>query len=38
LAETVRAMAPGKKEENVQAVRKAYNQVKIYEAEDNLAV
>jgi 2-oxoacid:acceptor oxidoreductase gamma subunit (pyruvate/2-ketoisovalerate family) len=33
LTETVRAMAPGKKEENVQAVREAYNQVKIYEAE-----
>jgi 2-oxoacid:acceptor oxidoreductase gamma subunit (pyruvate/2-ketoisovalerate family) len=38
LTETVKAMAPGKKEENVQAVREAYNQVKIYEAEDNLAV
>ena len=37
LTETVKAMAPGKKEENVQAVREAYNQVKIYEAEDNLA-
>lgn len=33
LTETVKAMAPGKKEENVQAVREAYNQVKIYEAE-----
>ena len=33
LTETVKAMAPAKKEENVQAVREAYNQVKIYEAE-----
>jgi len=33
LAETVKAMAPAKKEENVEAVRKAYKQVKIYEAE-----
>jgi 2-oxoisovalerate ferredoxin oxidoreductase gamma subunit len=33
LTETVKAMAPGKKGENVQAVREAYNQVKIYEAE-----
>ena len=32
LAETVRAMAPAKKEENVEAVREAYNQAKIYEA------
>jgi len=37
LAETVKAMAPAKKEENVEAVREAYNQVKIYEASDNLA-
>ena len=34
LAETVKAMAPAKKEENVEAVREAYNQVKIYEAEE----
>ncbi len=33
LTETVKAMAPGKKEENVQAAIDAYNQVKIYEAE-----
>jgi len=33
LAETVKAMVPAKKEENVQAVREAYNQIKIYEAE-----
>jgi 2-oxoacid:acceptor oxidoreductase gamma subunit (pyruvate/2-ketoisovalerate family) len=33
LAETVKAMAPAKKEENVEAVREAYNQAKIYEAE-----
>jgi Pyruvate/2-oxoacid:ferredoxin oxidoreductase gamma subunit len=33
LAETVKAMAPAKKEENVKALREAYNQVKIYEAE-----
>jgi 2-oxoacid:acceptor oxidoreductase gamma subunit (pyruvate/2-ketoisovalerate family) len=33
LAETVRAMAPAKKEENVEAVRAAYQQVKIYEPE-----
>jgi Pyruvate/2-oxoacid:ferredoxin oxidoreductase gamma subunit len=32
LAETVKAMVPAKKEENVQAVREAYNQIKIYEA------
>lgn len=38
LTDTVKAMAPGRKEENVQAVREAYNQVKIYEAEDNLVV
>jgi 2-oxoisovalerate ferredoxin oxidoreductase gamma subunit len=36
LTETVKAMAPGKKEENIQAVREAYNQVKIYEAGNNL--
>jgi 2-oxoisovalerate ferredoxin oxidoreductase gamma subunit len=33
LTETVRDMAPAKKEENVEAVREAYNQMKIYEAE-----
>jgi 2-oxoisovalerate ferredoxin oxidoreductase gamma subunit len=33
LTETVKAMAPAKKEENVEAVREAYHQVKIYEAE-----
>jgi 2-oxoisovalerate ferredoxin oxidoreductase gamma subunit len=33
LAETVKAMAPAKKDENVEAVREAFNQVKIYEAE-----
>ena len=33
LTETVKAMAPAKKEENAEAVREAYNQVKIYEAE-----
>jgi len=33
LTETVKAMAPAKKEENVEAVREAYNQVKIYEAK-----
>ncbi len=32
LAETVKAMAPAKKEENVKAVREAYNQLRIYEA------
>jgi 2-oxoisovalerate ferredoxin oxidoreductase gamma subunit len=32
LTETVKAMAPAKKEENVEAVREAYHQVKIYEA------
>jgi len=37
LTETVKAMAPTKKEENVEAVREAYNQVKIYEAGENLA-
>ncbi len=35
LAETVKAMAPAKKEENVQAVREAYERVKIYEARDS---
>ena len=34
LAETVKVMAPAKKEENVEAVREAYNQVKIYGAEE----
>ena len=34
LAETVKVMAPAKKEENVEAVREAYNQIKIYEAEE----
>ncbi len=33
LTETVKAMAPAKKEENVQAAIEAHNQVKIYEAE-----
>jgi hypothetical protein len=33
LTETVREMAPTKKEENVRAVNEAYNQVKIFEAE-----
>jgi 2-oxoisovalerate ferredoxin oxidoreductase gamma subunit len=33
LTETVKAMAPAKKEENVQAVKEAYDLVKIYEAE-----
>jgi 2-oxoacid:acceptor oxidoreductase gamma subunit (pyruvate/2-ketoisovalerate family) len=33
LTETVKAMAPARKEENVEAVREAYNQAKIYEAE-----
>jgi 2-oxoacid:acceptor oxidoreductase gamma subunit (pyruvate/2-ketoisovalerate family) len=33
LTETVRAMAPAKKEENVEAVREAYHQVKIFEGE-----
>jgi len=32
LTETVRDMAPAKKEENVEAVREAYDQAKIYEA------
>jgi 2-oxoisovalerate ferredoxin oxidoreductase gamma subunit len=35
LAETVKVMAPAKKEENVEAVREAYNQVKIYETCDS---
>jgi 2-oxoacid:acceptor oxidoreductase gamma subunit (pyruvate/2-ketoisovalerate family) len=35
LAETVKAMAPAKKEENVKAVREAYDQVKIYDARDS---
>jgi Pyruvate/2-oxoacid:ferredoxin oxidoreductase gamma subunit len=34
LTETVKVMAPAKKEENVEAVREAYNQVKIYGAEE----
>ena len=33
LTETVKAMVPAKKEENVEAVKEAYNQVKIYEVE-----
>jgi Pyruvate/2-oxoacid:ferredoxin oxidoreductase gamma subunit len=33
LTEIVKTMAPAKKEENVKAVREAYNRVKIYEAE-----
>jgi 2-oxoacid:acceptor oxidoreductase gamma subunit (pyruvate/2-ketoisovalerate family) len=33
LTETVKAMVPAKREENVEAVKEAYNQVKIYEAE-----
>jgi 2-oxoisovalerate ferredoxin oxidoreductase gamma subunit len=37
LTETVKTMAPTKKEENVEAVREAYNQTKIYEAGENLA-
>jgi 2-oxoacid:acceptor oxidoreductase gamma subunit (pyruvate/2-ketoisovalerate family) len=32
LIETVKTMAPAKKEENVEAVREAYHQAKIYEA------
>jgi len=35
LTEAVKAMAPVKKEENVQAAKEAYDQVKIYEAKDN---
>jgi len=34
LTETVKAMAPAKKEENVEATREAHNQVRIYEAEE----
>jgi 2-oxoacid:acceptor oxidoreductase gamma subunit (pyruvate/2-ketoisovalerate family) len=37
LTETVKTMAPTKKEENVEAVRAAYDQTKIYEAGENLA-
>lgn len=33
LTETVRAMAPSRKEENVEATKVAYEQVKIYETE-----
>jgi 2-oxoisovalerate ferredoxin oxidoreductase gamma subunit len=33
LTETVRAMAPAKKEENVEAAKEAYHQTKIYEME-----
>jgi len=33
LAGTIKALAPTKKEENVEAAREAYHQVKIYEAE-----
>lgn len=33
LTETVKAMAPAKKEENVEAVREAYHQVRIFERE-----
>ena len=33
LTETVKTMAPAKKEENVEAVREAYHQVKIFEGE-----
>jgi Pyruvate/2-oxoacid:ferredoxin oxidoreductase gamma subunit len=33
LTETVRAMAPAKKEENVEAAKEAYHRVKIYDAE-----
>ena len=33
LTETVRAMAPAKKEENVDAVKEAYDRAKIYEVE-----
>jgi Pyruvate/2-oxoacid:ferredoxin oxidoreductase gamma subunit len=36
LTETVEAMAPAKKEENVEAVREAYNQAKIYEADNKV--
>ena len=34
LTGAVKAMAPAKKKENVEAVREAYQQVKIYEAEE----
>ncbi len=33
LTETVRAMVPGKREENVEAVKEAYDQVQIYDPE-----
>jgi 2-oxoisovalerate ferredoxin oxidoreductase gamma subunit len=33
LIETVKAMAPGKKEENVKAVKEAYDQVRVHEPE-----
>ncbi len=33
LTETVKAMAPARKEENIQAIKESYAQVKIYEAE-----
>ncbi len=33
MVETVRAMVPGKREENVQAVKEAYDRVKIYDPE-----
>lgn len=33
LAETIKAMAPAKKEENIQAAKEGYDRVKIYEAE-----
>jgi 2-oxoacid:acceptor oxidoreductase gamma subunit (pyruvate/2-ketoisovalerate family) len=33
LAETVKAMVPAKKEENVEAAREGYHQAKIYRAE-----
>jgi 2-oxoisovalerate/pyruvate ferredoxin oxidoreductase gamma subunit len=33
LTETVKAMAPAKKEENVEAAKEAYHQAKIYEVE-----
>ena len=33
LTETVKTMAPAKKEENVDAVREAYEKVKVYEIE-----
>jgi Pyruvate/2-oxoacid:ferredoxin oxidoreductase gamma subunit len=34
LAETEKAMAPAKKEENGEAVKEAYNQVKIYDPRE----